>query len=445
MTAVVRTVLRTRAIVIAILASSALSACSASPTPGAARPPVAITLSLQHSAVPAGSVIHAAATLTNNTTKTITVRTCARNGWLDVGLASPSISYRPGNGAVACPPTVHLKPGRNHFAVTIATTYLRCTPRRMSISEDLPLCVPRGMPPLPVGHYMTSIVFTGLPAGTSTPTPTVVTLLPPVGVAWSDDVLSAAAVPPGARTTTVELPTLRGSGVYLPDGVDVHALYLVPGTRASVAAYVLRHLPPGASNNQGITVQTDPVSYDAEFIPLTMPVEGPDEDRATLVYAFAAEGPGVEELRVDAETTSVPDRPAADEVARSGRVVVTGFGESSLSGGTLGPVSVTVAGERAVALRSVFNGLGLGVSPDCMEYAEGYTLEFLGNASHPAVTATGSFCAGDDVEVTTGPRLGYGLSDPHCTLLATVVGDLPPRSAPATRTQLRECRLDYVG
>jgi hypothetical protein len=429
------------------LAAGALSACSTSATPGVAHPPVAITVSLQHTKVAAGTVIPGVATLTNNTVKTITVETCAWNGWLDVGLTTPSIPYRPGNGAVGCPPTVHLKPGRNHFAIKIWTTYLACTPHRTAVSqkEDLPLCVPRGMPALPAGHYVTSIAASGLPPNTSMPKPTAVTLLPPTGVAWSDEVFSAAALPPGATPTSAALPTLRGSGTYLPDEVDVHRLFLVPGTRASVASYILDHLPPGASNNQGITVQTDPVSYDAEFIPLTMPTKGPNENRATLSYAFAADGPGVQELRIDALTSSVPTRPASEMVARTGRVRVTGFGQSWLSGGTSNPVSVTLTGAKAAELRSTFNRLGLGVSPGCMEYAEGYTIEFFGHRHGSRVTATGSFCAGDNVGVATGHRSGYGLSDPHCTLLEEVVSNLPPRAAPATRSDLRECRLVYVG
>ena len=303
------------------LAAGALSACSTSAHPALERTAIAITLTLQRTEVAAGTVIPGIATLTNKTGATITVQTCARNGWLDVGLASPSIPYLPGNGAVGCPPTVHLKPGPNHFPIKIWTTYLECTPHRTAVSrkDDLPLCVPRGMPALPVGHYVTSIVAEGLPSNTSMAMPTAVTLLPPVGVAWSDEVFSAAALPPGASPTSAALPTLRGSGTYLPDEVDVHRLFLVPGTRASVAAFILSHLPPGASNNQGITVQTDPVSYDAEFIPLTMPTKGPNENRATLSYAFAGDGPGVQELRIDALTSSVPTRPASEMVARTGR------------------------------------------------------------------------------------------------------------------------------
>ena len=247
------------------------------------------------------------------------------------------------------------------------------------------------MPALPAGHYVTSIVATGLPPNTSMPKPTAVTLLPPVDVAWSDEVFSAAALPPGATPTSAALPTLRGSGTYLPDEVDVHRLFLVPGTRSSVAAYILGHLPPGASNNQGITVQTDPVSYDAEFIPLTMPTKGPNESRATLSYAFAGDGPGVQELRIDASTSSVPTRPASEMVARTEPRQGDGLWTVVAPGGTSNPVSVTLTGAKAMELRSHLQSSRAWDLAWCMEYVEGYTIEFFGDGQRPAVTATGSF------------------------------------------------------
>jgi hypothetical protein len=144
-------------------------------------------------------------------------------------------------------------------------------------------------------------------------------------------------------------------------------------------------------------------------------------------------------------TSSVPTRPASEKVAPTGRVVVTGFGQSWLSGGTSNPVSVTLTGPKAEELRSTFNRLGLGLSPGCMEYVEGYTIRFPGHGHGSTISATGSFCAGDNVSVATGNRSGYGLSDPHCSLLEGVVSNLPPRAAPATRNDLHECRLVYVG
>lgn len=441
---------RDRSIVLAIVALAAfgLSACGPG-TAGEVRPPVVVTLALQHDRVAAGSAISGVATFTNTTARSITVETCAANGWVDVGLSSPAIHYQAIDGGVACRPSVHLAPGPNRFKVTVSTTYQACTTHNNPVSneEGEPPCGPVGMPALPVGHYATSVVMTGLPSGTSGPKPIAVTLLPPVGAAWSSEVFAAAAVPPGARATSEAVPTLRAPGQSLSDRqIDVHRLYLVPGTRASVATYIQLHLPPGGSANQGDTIQTDPVSYDAEFIPVTMPASGPNEDAATLLYAFAGDGPGVQELRIDAETVSVPDRPAPSEAAPSGRVVVMGYGESSLSGGTSHPISVTLTGERARQMRSAFDRLGLAQPPDCMEYLASFKIQFFTKgSSSPALTASGDFCAGDQVAVETGARTGVSLSDPHCLLLGEVVSSLPARAGSATRGVLRECRMLYVG
>jgi hypothetical protein len=288
--------------------------------------------------------------------------------------------------------------------------------------------------------------MTGLPTGTRTPKAISVTVLPPVGIAWSNEVFAATALPSGARPASVAVPTLRAPGQSLPDQIDVHRLYLVPGTRASIAAYVLHHLPLGASNNQGIEIQTDPVSYDAEFIPLTMSIAGPNEDAATLLYAFAADGPGVQELRIDAETTSVPNRSASGKPAPTGRVVVTGYREASLAEGSSDPVSVTLTGEKAQQMRRIFDQLGLSNPPFCMEYVSPYKILFFDHGSKsPTLTATGSFCAGDNVAVATGRLSGNSLADPHCLLLAEVARVLPVRRAAATRGMLHECRLIYVG
>ena len=289
--------------------------------------------------------------------------------------------------------------------------------------------------------------MTGLPAGTHAPIALAVTLLPPVGVAYSDEVFAAAPLVPGARPASVAVPTLRTWGQALDNQVDVHRLYLVAGTRASIVAFLLHHLPAGARNNQGIMIQTDPVAYDAEFIPLTMPAAGANEVRATLLYAFAGDGPGIQELRIDAETVSVPNRTPSEKASPTGSVVVTGFGATSLAQGASQPTSVTLTGERAAQMRSIFDRLGLGASPDaCMEYEPLYRIQFVGPASRPAsMSAAGDFCGGDDVGVSTGPGTGTTLSDPHCLLLAEVVRVLPARSASATRDALHECRVTYVG
>jgi hypothetical protein len=443
-----RSVGRTTVVLLAVAAACILSACGSSISPSSVRAPVVVALTLHEHRMPSGSPITGMVTLTNTTTKTITVHACADDGWLDVGLSSPTLRYEPVDALVACPPKIHLVPGANRFPVTLSTTYQDCTPRpnRMSARQHEPRCGQAGMTTLPVGRYATRVVVTGLPRGTALPSPSEVTLLPPVGVAWSNAVLAAAALPHGTRPTSIAVPTLRSPGQSVSSHqVDVHRLYLVPGTRASLAAFLLHHLPPGASNNQGIMVQTDPVSYDAEFIPLTMPTSGPNEDQATLLYAFAADGPGVQELRIDAETASEPSRSASEMVAPTGRVVVTGYGELSLAQGPTMPVSVMLTGERARQARAAFDRLSLGGTGGCMESVSSYEIQFFDHGSLTPTSTAASVSCGDGVGVATGQRTGYSVADPHCHLLAEVVSVLPARTAKATRDTLKACRATYVG
>ena len=108
---------------VAILAATcALSACGTlgTPTKGVGSAQITVGISLQQSRVTAGSTIRGVATLINHTARTATVETCARDGWLDVGLSSDSIRFQPVSIDVACRPTVRLAPGRTRFPITIS-------------------------------------------------------------------------------------------------------------------------------------------------------------------------------------------------------------------------------------------------------------------------------------------------------------------------------------
>ena len=165
--------------------------------------PVEIRLVLSTTQVVAGTPIRAEALLRNTTGRTITVNTCAADGWLFVGLTNNRVSYNAFRFLMACSPTVHLRPGVNRFAVSISTRFQGCTETLSEATPQLPACIPpETMPPLPVGRYTTKVVTFGLPHGTQLPSPIRVTLLAtPTPVSqgpWPENVIARANFTPQA-------------------------------------------------------------------------------------------------------------------------------------------------------------------------------------------------------------------------------------------------------
>ena len=172
---------------LAVLAVSALGgwgSSNASPatttgptTPATPSTAVTIRIMLPRTRVVAGPTINGTALITNNTSKTITVEACAADGWIDVGLVNHKITFDPATSSVACAPTVHLTPGLNRMPITVTTTFQSCSPTDAHISVNHPRCTSTGMPLLPVGHYTTKVITSGLPSDIPTPQPVSVTLL----------------------------------------------------------------------------------------------------------------------------------------------------------------------------------------------------------------------------------------------------------------------------
>ena len=152
------------AVVLSALMGSSVAAGAAS------RSPVSLRINLDATSVIAGRSIHGTALLTNSSSKTILVETCALDGWLDVGLANKNVAYEPVSPLVACQPTVTLKPGINRFPITVETTYQVCQ------KHGTPRCTKTGMPSLPKGTYHVDVIAEGLPKGTRTSVKTSVTL-----------------------------------------------------------------------------------------------------------------------------------------------------------------------------------------------------------------------------------------------------------------------------
>jgi hypothetical protein len=136
--------------------------------------PVSIRLVLRHTSIVAGRVLKGDAIISNHSSKTILVATCAIDGWLDVGLSNQSYTYSPISPLVACAPTIHLRPGVNHFPIKVSTNYQVCTKSRPTAT--LPKCAKSGMPTLPRGQYHTSVIMLGFPKNTPAPSKVKVTI-----------------------------------------------------------------------------------------------------------------------------------------------------------------------------------------------------------------------------------------------------------------------------
>jgi hypothetical protein len=145
--------------------------------------PVKVHVSLTNDRVLAGQRIKGTVLLTNTTHQTITVNTCAANGWLQVGLKGHGYAYQASSWLILCPPSIHLVPGANRFSVTVLTSYETCSQPDGKSFTPTPRCIsnhghpPFGSPPLPSGKYSTTVSIFGLPHLTRPPNPVKVTLL----------------------------------------------------------------------------------------------------------------------------------------------------------------------------------------------------------------------------------------------------------------------------
>lgn len=143
--------------------------------------PIKIRITLSETRVRSGTPIKGEAVITNTTFKTITVQTCALDGWLEVGLVNKQITFEPARSLVNCLPSVRLSPGPNRFPLTVSTSYQSCLQLGGQSTVYIPPCTSTGAPALPAGHYTTKVSTYGLPSGTPAALPISVTLLPTQG------------------------------------------------------------------------------------------------------------------------------------------------------------------------------------------------------------------------------------------------------------------------
>ena len=209
--------------------------CTTAGASTALSPPIKVHVSLDRHRAVAGQSIKGSVVLTNTTAKDITVETCARNGWLTVGLSGRVNAYSFVHTTIGCLPTTRIVPGPNRFGVTVDTTFTSCTqpqPAGNPPTPTSPTCTVSGLPPLPGGRYSTTVDVVGLTGLTQRPNRVVVELDSPK----HPSPLAPCADQPNATPRSVTVPNVLGESELIAALVIakacLNAVYASPvGTR----------------------------------------------------------------------------------------------------------------------------------------------------------------------------------------------------------------------
>ena len=213
--------------------------------------PIRIRVALDQRRVVAGRPIHGTAVLTNTTSRQVLVQSCARNGWLQVGLKGHGYTFRASSTLIACPPSIRLTPGANRFPVTVLTTYDGCLQPGGKSATSLPACTSKGPPPLPAGRYSTTVFVSGLAHMTEFSRPTTVTLLRPMEQKESpSSVLPCPKLfrPPGVRAhPNAAIAGGSDTGVSARGGIAHHLRLQAPDPHNRSRRAGIRSMPKRGS------------------------------------------------------------------------------------------------------------------------------------------------------------------------------------------------------
>ena len=267
---------------------------------------------------------------------------------------------------------------------------------------------------------------------------------PASGEQFAIQVLASAPIPPGAQAWTAPPPadldavqTVAISGL-----IDLHELYLVGEAAAaegggSLDRDVLEHLPAGSSlatSNSGSGPQGTTSGFS-----MSLPLAGPNQYFAQLVYESTAAPGGGYVLRVDAEVVWVPDRSATDVIPPPAGAELTGYTTLSAANASSGPVTVELGEAAGARLAAAVNALPLAPDVMCAEGSLLFTITFQPPAGSPGPTSSVSenLC-GPTVYGNVGATRLPALSDAGCSLRRLVAGLLPAQ-ATGTRGSVADC------
>jgi hypothetical protein len=230
---------------------------------------------------------------------------------------------------------------------------------------------------------------------------------PPSGAVSSGRIAVSALSGPPEIPATADLATRT-------------AWWRVPGQPQAVLAWVSSH-PPAGVTSPGRGWVGDPADPQVRFDTFTMPtVPGVFAERS-LIVSVAADGAGITAMRVDAQVTWLPPKPASERIPAAARVVtitpLPGAGPAAPAPGAEAPAPgaehlrpVTITSPATVArIAAVVDGLPRfppGFYESCpMDWGKGIRLTFRATLTGPVLAvATGDITGCEKVTLTVGGK-----------------------------------------
>jgi hypothetical protein len=260
-------------------------------------------------------------------------------------------------------------------------------------------------------------------------------------VADADAIFAAFAVPPGARKLP-SAPSVGGGALarpsqspVSPDLLDKAGWWLAPGPPQQVLAWEAAHRPhrfsvAGTGSSSGPS-RTVTIFNDIFSLPV---IYGVLDWRALVVQAVA-DGRKTA-IRVDAQVTWIPARPASEKIPAAAQVVTISQDLGGNQGSAEPPRPVTITDPVKVRqLVALIDGLPL-TDPDEFSCPRGFgdslTLTFRAGPGQPALAvATAELSGCPDVDFTIGGKPQPALAAVSGPLILKIAGlpwKIPVRS-----------------
>jgi hypothetical protein len=255
-------------------------------------------------------------------------------------------------------------------------------------------------------------------------------------VRFADQVLAEAPVPLGSHPLS-RAPSLLDEPdetQAFPGLIDLHHIYSTADSPNQVFAYVLDHLPKGASDS-GMGTSGGPTGS-TSFVIISISTSGPHEYLADLVYSVLS-NPSGSTVRVDAQTVWEPSRSPTEKIPTGAVAKLIGYRLISIAGGATEPVSLTLGKRQSTMLARAFDELPVGPGPTCLENPILYQIVFR-TPDGPAYQVTGGNCA-KSVTILVGGRELQPLYDAHCTLMKLVAEYAPIQARSTRRDTTSKC------